>query len=178
MFKVHGHEDYVKKKDQIILNRLVDHGVIHGTSSMPDFSSIHRSSVLFMVVVGNPHILECSLEGVLHKEIAFLTQGTTAVSTYFSKLSDLWDEFDALIPPPTLNDSYSRAKSQVLMMQPLPSLNQIYALIIQEESQRSLTSVMPEDNCDYCRKFGHTRAVCKSLLGQFNARNQYNRTCL
>lgn len=44
----------------------------------------------------------------LHKEIAFLTQGTTAVSTYFSKLSDLWDEFDALIPPPTCNCATSR----------------------------------------------------------------------
>lgn len=29
------------------------------------------------------------------------------------------------------------------MMQPLPGLNQIYALVVQEESQRALSSVMP-----------------------------------
>ncbi|XP_055823271.1 uncharacterized protein LOC129891811 [Solanum dulcamara] len=160
----------------------------------------------------------------LHKEIAFLTQGSNTVSFYFSRLSDLWDEFDALIPPPTcncetsrvftkhkqkhrifqlftgLNDSYSRAKSQILMMQPLPSLNQIYALVMQKESQRSLTNVMldleidettalmtnkPAPNyrpkrsylyCDFCKNPGHTRAVCRRLLGQTNERNfQYNK---
>lgn len=85
-----------------------------------------------------------------HKEIAFLTQSNSYVSVYFSKLSDLWDEFDVSIPPPPfhfvivrrlrcllstykntgfsnsllrLNDSYSRAKSQIFMMQPLPSIN-------------------------------------------------------
>lgn len=71
----------------------------------------------------------------LHKEITSLSQGTSTVSVYFTKLSDLWDEYDALIPSPTcncegsrafanhlhkhrifkfligLNDSYSRAKS-------------------------------------------------------------------
>lgn len=35
-----------------------------------------------------------------HKEIAFLTQSNSYVSVYFSKLSDLWDEFDVSIPPP------------------------------------------------------------------------------
>ncbi|XP_049394570.1 uncharacterized protein LOC125858819 [Solanum stenotomum] len=105
----------------------------------------------------------------LHKDIAFLAQG--------------------------LNDSYSRAKSQILMMQPLPSLNQIYALVMQEKSQRSLTSVMsslettetnalmankPASN-PRSRKFdlfviitkkpGHTRVVCRRLIAHTNNRN-------
>ncbi|WMV14947.1 hypothetical protein MTR67_008332 [Solanum verrucosum] len=74
----------------------------------------------------------------------------------------------------------------------------IYALIIQEEIKRSLTSVMPDLEiadttalmtnkpaptyrskkldlyCDYCKKSCHTRAVCRRLLGQFNDMNQYN----
>lgn len=34
----------------------------------------------------------------LHKEIAFPTQGNSSVLAYFSKLSDLWDKFDAFNP--------------------------------------------------------------------------------
>ncbi|XP_070054974.1 uncharacterized protein [Nicotiana tomentosiformis] len=36
----------------------------------------------------------------LHKEIHTLTQGTMIVTDYFTKLKDLWDEFDALMPCP------------------------------------------------------------------------------
>ncbi|XP_075084976.1 uncharacterized protein LOC142168219 [Nicotiana tabacum] len=36
----------------------------------------------------------------LHKEIHTLIQGTMTVADYFSKLRDLWDEFDALMPCP------------------------------------------------------------------------------
>ncbi|XP_070031742.1 uncharacterized protein LOC142167984 [Nicotiana tabacum] len=36
----------------------------------------------------------------LHKEIATLPQGTTFVSVYFSRLKDLWEEFEALVPAP------------------------------------------------------------------------------
>ncbi|XP_075075442.1 uncharacterized protein LOC142162726 [Nicotiana tabacum] len=36
----------------------------------------------------------------LHMEIATLYQGTSSVSEYYTKLKDLWDEFEALIPAP------------------------------------------------------------------------------
>lgn len=39
-----------------------------------------------------------------------------------------------------LNDNYGQARSQILMMTPLPSLNQAYALIISDESQKSMAS--------------------------------------
>ncbi|XP_027774321.1 uncharacterized protein LOC114078024 [Solanum pennellii] len=75
---------------------------------------------------------------------------------------DLWDEFDSIVPPPScncdrskeyidsmlrqkllqflmgLNDNYSHARSQILMMSVPPSVNQCYAMIIQDESQREL----------------------------------------
>lgn len=35
-----------------------------------------------------------------------------------------------------LNESYAHAKSQVLMIVPVPSVNQAYAMIINVESQR------------------------------------------
>nr|XP_009597447.1 uncharacterized protein LOC104093413 [Nicotiana tomentosiformis] len=96
----------------------------------------------------------------LHKEIATLTQGVSSISVYFSRLRELWDEYETLTPPPTcgcpeskkhvehyqlqklyqfltgLNDSYKNAKNQVLMTRPLPNLNQVYAMIINVESQR------------------------------------------
>ncbi|XP_075080287.1 uncharacterized protein LOC142165810 [Nicotiana tabacum] len=94
----------------------------------------------------------------LHKEIATLTQGTASVSIYFSRLKDLWEEFEALVPAPPcdceksrdfvlylqklklyqflmgLNESYSQAKSQILMRSLLPTVNQAYAMIVSDES--------------------------------------------
>nr|XP_025883619.1 uncharacterized protein LOC101258793 [Solanum lycopersicum] len=99
----------------------------------------------------------------LHKSIVTHTQGTSPVSVYYSKLKDLWDEFDSNVPPPScncerskeyvdsmlrqkllqflmgLNDNYSHALSQILMMNTPPTVNQCYAMIIQDESQRELS---------------------------------------
>lgn len=44
----------------------------------------------------------------LHKEIVTLSQGTTSVSAYFSKLKDLWEEFEALVPAPRCDCGKSR----------------------------------------------------------------------
>ncbi|XP_070005893.1 uncharacterized protein [Nicotiana sylvestris] len=88
----------------------------------------------------------------LHKEVATLTQGVSPVSVYYSKLKDLWDETDSIMPVPSccdkskdfvthltnqrllqflmgLNDGYSQARSQILMMSSTPSVNQAFALI-------------------------------------------------
>ncbi|XP_075106937.1 uncharacterized protein LOC142179936 [Nicotiana tabacum] len=96
----------------------------------------------------------------LHTEIATLTQGTASVSVYYSRLKDLWEEFEALVPAPGcdceksrdfviylqklklyqflmgLNDSYSQARSQILMRSSLPTINQAYAMIVSDESQK------------------------------------------
>ncbi|XP_049354729.1 uncharacterized protein LOC125819314 [Solanum verrucosum] len=100
----------------------------------------------------------------LYRKICTISQGTSYVSAYFTRLRVLWDEFDALIPPPScgcdkskvyashlqymrlfafligLNESYSQQRSQILMMIPLPSLNKAYSMIIDDESQRMTTS--------------------------------------
>ncbi|XP_016450723.2 uncharacterized protein LOC107775499 [Nicotiana tabacum] len=96
----------------------------------------------------------------LHKEIATLVQGVSSVSVYFLRLHELWDEYETLDPPPScgcpesrqyaehyqvkklyqflsgLNKSYENAKNQVLMIRPLPNINQAYAMIVNVESQR------------------------------------------
>ena len=100
----------------------------------------------------------------LHSQISTLNQGISSVSTYFSKLRELWAEFDALMPCPGcncvesrkyvehfeyqcllkflmgLNESYSHSNNHIMMMLPTPSINKAYAMIISEESQRSLGS--------------------------------------
>ena len=37
-----------------------------------------------------------------------------------------------------LNDLYSQIKGQILLMDPLPSINKVYSLLIQEERQRNV----------------------------------------
>ena len=37
-----------------------------------------------------------------------------------------------------LNESYSQIKGQILLMEPLPTVNKAYSLLIQEERQRSV----------------------------------------
>lgn len=82
----------------------------------------------------------------LHKAIATITQETDNISVYFTKLRNLWDEFDNMVPPPCdfarsrnfiefmqkqkvlqflmgLNKTYEQARSQILMTSPTPSIN-------------------------------------------------------
>ncbi|XP_015072692.1 uncharacterized protein LOC107016883 [Solanum pennellii] len=98
----------------------------------------------------------------LHTEIHSMSQGTSTVSDYFSRLRECWDKFDAIMSCPScncpesrkymqhfdyqrllqfltgLNESYAPSRSQILMMTPTPTINQAYFMVISEESQRSL----------------------------------------
>ncbi|XP_070014406.1 uncharacterized protein [Nicotiana sylvestris] len=94
----------------------------------------------------------------LHKEIFTLTQGILSVSTYFTKLKDLWAEYDSILPPPPvkdyveqiefqrllqflmgLDDTYEQARGQILMMPNVPSINQAYAMVVQAESRKIIS---------------------------------------
>ena len=155
----------------------------------------------------------------LHKDIATISQGTSLISSYFSKLRELWVEYDSLAPVPGcecvnsrefvvfmhnqkllqflmgLNDSYEQARSQILMMVPLPTLNKAYSLLVERESQRIMSqtshsssssdlnalftaqssvpkprfntssSYDPNAFCDYCKRTRHMQAVCYKLHG-------------
>lgn len=86
------------------------------------------------------------------------------MSVYYSKLKDLWEEFEALVPCPAcncersrefiqhhqkmklfqflmgLNDSYLQTRSQILLMNPMPSVNLAYSMVLSDESQKSVSS--------------------------------------
>ncbi|XP_015165096.1 uncharacterized protein [Solanum tuberosum] len=100
----------------------------------------------------------------LHKDIATLQQGTDSVSVYFTKLKTLWDEFETLVPPPGcnceksrgfvdhlnrqklyqflmgLNESFGQARSQILLMNPIPTVNHAYAMVVNDECQKMASS--------------------------------------
>lgn len=104
----------------------------------------------------------------LRSTINNLKQGTKSVLEYFLELRTLWDELNSHRPIPTcncvhtcrvdsiriatqyrvedqimkfltgLNESFSVVKTQILLMDPLPHINKVYSLVVQEESQNSL----------------------------------------
>ncbi|XP_070035172.1 uncharacterized protein [Nicotiana tomentosiformis] len=94
----------------------------------------------------------------LRKEIFAMTQGISFFSTYFTKLRDLWAEYDSILPPPPaawyveqleyqhllqflmgLSHSFEKARSQLLLLPTLPSINKAYAMLVQDESRRMIT---------------------------------------
>nr|XP_009763070.1 PREDICTED: uncharacterized protein LOC104215031 [Nicotiana sylvestris] len=121
-----------------------------------------------------------SIEGNCKKEdygtnltdlaIATANQGTSSIVTYFSKLHELWAEFDCLAPagcdcPKSseykifmwrqklsqflmgLNETYEQAREQIMMIDPLPTVNQDYSMLMERESLRSMANlVVPGDN--------------------------------
>lgn len=44
----------------------------------------------------------------LHKDISSLQQGNMSVSVYYTRLKNLWDEFEALVPSPSCNCDRSK----------------------------------------------------------------------
>ncbi|KAH0773485.1 hypothetical protein KY290_010622 [Solanum tuberosum] len=106
----------------------------------------------------------------IHRGIVTLTQGTSTISVYFSRLSELWEEYESLVPPPScscaksrefinnleqqklmqflggLNENYNQSRSQILTMPSIPSVNQAYSLIIPEESQRAHLNVVAQSS--------------------------------
>ena len=151
----------------------------------------------------------------LQKEISYLSQGNNDLASYFTKLKRNWDELGALalVPPCTcgsvhkfheieqnqrlikflmgLNSDYNHIRSNILMMKPLPSVTQAYALLIQDEKQREVQSASTFINesasmnvksgnnyqnkpnydnkknivCNHCKRTGHTASKCYRLVG-------------
>ncbi|XP_076913228.1 uncharacterized protein LOC143571773 [Bidens hawaiensis] len=92
----------------------------------------------------------------LQNNLCQITQGSTDIATYFTKMKSIWDELNAIntIPSCTCGSAYSFAKrdtdqrliqflvclilsydtirSNILMMQSLPSINRAYGILMQD----------------------------------------------
>lgn len=96
----------------------------------------------------------------LQREISSYMQGNQSILVYFNNLTALWNELDMILPPLNcmcgarnvavkreenqklmqflngLNDGYESVRSQVLFLDPLPSVDRAYSMILQVEDQR------------------------------------------
>ena len=102
----------------------------------------------------------------LQKQISTVIQGDSTVTSFFTDLQASWDQLLNLRPLPScscgnctcgvnekilcihhqdsimqflngLNECYSQVKTQILMMEPVPSVDKTFSLVIQEERQKS-----------------------------------------
>lgn len=104
----------------------------------------------------------------LRRELSNLTQNDLSVTQYFTKMKTIWDELSQFRPSCVcsqcscggvlrlcsyfetefvlsflmgLNDSLNNTRSQILLLDPLPSIHRVFAMMVQEEHQRSLNSL-------------------------------------
>jgi len=167
----------------------------------------------------------------LPSKINNLKQGSKTVLEYFTKMKTLWEELNSHRPMPhctcphpcrcaatrearnyrledlviqfltSLNDQFNVVKTKVLMLDPLPSINKVYSLVVQEESNNhSLSSPFDEQlsvinaaesqgigqgrgrgyynnfrppiHCSFCRKSNHTIDFRYQKHGQPNFQKQ------
>lgn len=101
----------------------------------------------------------------LQEDICRLSQGNLGVSEFYTELKSLWDELENFRPVPSckcsiqcccgalksvrtyrdqdytirflkgLNEQYSHVKSQIMMMDPFPSITKAFSMVIQQERQ-------------------------------------------
>ena len=124
------------------------------------------------------------------------------MSTYYTVLKGFWDELSSYtsVAPCSwgatnsrndileeqrlmqfligLNEVYSTVQSNILLIEPLPTVTKAYALILQDERQRSLSSPTtqipdqsalaaisrssskPKYHCDFCGADSYTKSHC------------------
>ncbi|KAL2922830.1 Retrovirus-related Pol polyprotein from transposon RE1 [Bienertia sinuspersici] len=107
---------------------------------------------------------------ILKKALLDLTQGNSPVTEYFTKMKPIWDQISGIRPLPVckcggcscnltqqfltqqhedrlvqllmkLDPAYSGIRTNILMMQPLPSISLAYRLLIQEEKQKAVSEL-------------------------------------
>lgn len=152
----------------------------------------------------------------LRKALTNCAQGSSSVTQYFTKLKSIWEELSEFTPEHTctcngvqplldhiqreyvltflmgLNDSYSQLRGQILVMKPIPSITECFALLVQEEKQREVSGVAatPESQLafaiqalvnanvkpkggkkkdrpiySHCSLVGHTKEKCYKIIG-------------
>ncbi|PHT72711.1 hypothetical protein T459_23496 [Capsicum annuum] len=103
----------------------------------------------------------------LQKEISELVQKTNDIARYFTSLKKLWDELESLNHTICctyectcqgkeklekslkdqklikflmgLNDAYAQERGNILMMNPLPTIDHAYSLLLQDENKREVS---------------------------------------
>ncbi|KAH0672548.1 hypothetical protein KY290_026624 [Solanum tuberosum] len=129
----------------------------------------------------------------LHREITNHTQGTSFVSTYYSKLKELWDEYNTIISTPKcdcpkskeyddhlqeqrllqflngLNNSYDQTRRQILMKSIAPTVatgqDRLHdPTILQAGREPGYRGKRPILRCEHCHVRGHTKEQCWKII--------------
>ncbi|XP_075099347.1 uncharacterized protein LOC142176162 [Nicotiana tabacum] len=177
--KLTGHENYAlwNRSMRVSLLSKSKLGFVDGRYTKDKFpSSLHelweKCNVIILSWIMNPVSNEF-LSGMVYTSSAqkvwadlreSFDKGISSVLVYFSKLKELWAEFDALMPCPScgredskryaehfgnhrllqflmgLNETYSQSSNQIMMMSPTPTINKAYAMIIAKESRISMAN--------------------------------------
>jgi hypothetical protein len=142
----------------------------------------------------------------IRSSINNLKQGSKSVLDYFIEMKALWEELHSHRPIPSctcvhqcrcaamrdarnffledqviqfltgLNSEFSVVKTQILLMDPLPSLNKVYSLVVQEESNHK--SLLPTENDDSSLLVNSSDAKKQFPRGKGNASGKNsNRIC-
>ncbi|XP_019230034.1 PREDICTED: uncharacterized protein LOC109211000 [Nicotiana attenuata] len=106
----------------------------------------------------------------IRKEISYVSQGTSSISSYFNRIKKLWDELSFSISYPDcvcgckekfhkldedqkvhqflmgLNESYSTIRRSILLMKPLPDVDSVYTMLVNDESQSTVQTAIPSFN--------------------------------
>lgn len=146
----------------------------------------------------------------LNKELYSTKQGEKRLSEYYIEIKAVWEELESLNALPVLtnitnevqvfltalstqqteqklfqflnglDESYSEHRSHILLVQPLPSVDEAYNLLQQEESQRDVLLTMRNESdtlvmygksieemvqCSACGKPGHSKDKCWTIVG-------------
>ena len=138
--------------------------------------------------------------------LSAIRQGDCSITDYFTKLRIIWDELENYRPNATstcvnkctcdallcvmerktqdqimqflrgLNNQFSNVRSQILMMDPLPTISKTFSYIVQQERQIigmnqignfdskdimiNATSSTSNHTCSLCGKADHTKDIC------------------
>ncbi|KAJ9135736.1 hypothetical protein P3X46_032887 [Hevea brasiliensis] len=142
----------------------------------------------------------------LQRKVSSVSQKNDSVACYFTKLKRLWDELDSIHVLPSctcgvlkeiaeitnrnrlmqflmgLNDVFEPTRNQILLTDPLPSVNKAYSTITKFETQKQeLTNFSDtqgqnfkrdskkydpkKGHCDFCNMDGHIREGCFKIIG-------------
>ncbi|MCH79444.1 integrase catalytic region [Trifolium medium] len=159
----------------------------------------------------------------LRASINNLKQGSKSVLDYFIEMKALWEELNSHRPLPVctcihqcrcpamqlvrnyrhedqilqflqgLNDSFTIVKTQILLLEPLPTINKVYSLVVQEESNLQTNAHVVDESsslinaaqryasngkgaassqsknsnrqCTFCHRSGHTVDFCYQKHG-------------
>lgn len=134
----------------------------------------------------------------LQISISSLVQRQLTLSAYFTKIKGVWDELMNFKPQPIytcnlactcgaiktlmeyqqqkqimqfligLNESYAQTREQILLLNPLPTLNKVYAMVLAQERQKGLSFSVSDVSAEY------TALMSKSVLNSYFVDKQGN----